>query len=227
MKTDTDVGYYSAAVKIKTILVSFVTSASSVLLPRMTYYIENNEKNEFDRIAKKTMKFIFLLASPCVIYFMIFAKEGIYALSGNGFAGSVLPMQIIMPTLLLIGITNVIGIQIMVPMGKEKHVLFSEIAGALVDLAINAALIPEYGAAGAAIGTLVAETVVLIWQYFSLKDVAGTMFKSVKYWLILIALTASTAASLWVKLLKFNDILAILVSAVLFFGIYLLVMIIF
>lgn len=227
MKTDTDVGYYSAAVKIKTILVSFVTSASSVLLPRMTYYIENNEKSEFDRIAKKTMKFIFLLASPCVIYFMIFAKEGIYALSGNGFAGSVLPMQIIMPTLLLIGITNVIGIQIMVPMGKEKHVLFSEIAGALVDLAINAALIPEYGAAGAAIGTLVAETVVLIWQYFSLKDVAGTMLKSVKYWLILIALTASTAASLWVKLLKFNDILAILVSAVLFFGIYLLIMIIF
>lgn len=132
-----------------------------------------------------------------------------------------------MPTLLLIGITNVIGIQIMVPMGKEKHVLFSEIAGALVDLAINAALIPDYGAAGAAIGTLVAETVVLIWQYFSLKDVAGTMLKSVKYWLILIALTASTAASLWVKLLKFNDILAILVSAVLFFGIYLLVMIIF
>lgn len=62
---------------------------------------------------------------------------------------------------------------------------------------------------------------------FSLKDVAGTMLKSVKYWLILIALTASTAASLWVKLLKFNDILAILVSAVLFFGIYLLVMIIF
>lgn len=53
MKTDTDVGYYSAAVKIKTILVSFVTSASSVLLPRMTYYIENNEKSEFDRIAKR------------------------------------------------------------------------------------------------------------------------------------------------------------------------------
>lgn len=38
-----------------------------------------------------------------------------------------------------------------------------------MDLAINAALIPEYGAAGAAIGTLVAETVVLIWQYFHLK----------------------------------------------------------
>lgn len=59
--------------------------------------------------------------------FYDFAKEGIYALSGNGFAGSVLPMQIIMPTLLLIGITNVIGIQIMVPMGKEKHVLFRKL----------------------------------------------------------------------------------------------------
>ena len=34
MKTDADVGYYNAAVKIKTILVSIVTSLGVVLLPR-------------------------------------------------------------------------------------------------------------------------------------------------------------------------------------------------
>ena len=42
-------------------------------------------------------------------------------------------MQIIMPTLLFIGITNVLGIQILVPIGKENVVLFSEIAGAVTD----------------------------------------------------------------------------------------------
>lgn len=50
MKTNEDVGYYTAAVKIKNILVSVVTSASTVLLPRASYYIEKRclkSSNEF------------------------------------------------------------------------------------------------------------------------------------------------------------------------------------
>ena len=47
MATDTDVGYYNAAVKIKTILVSIVTSLSVVLLPRASYYVEHNELEKF------------------------------------------------------------------------------------------------------------------------------------------------------------------------------------
>ena len=40
MKDDTEVGYYTASVKVKSILVSFVTALSTVLLPRVSYYIE-------------------------------------------------------------------------------------------------------------------------------------------------------------------------------------------
>ncbi|MFQ7289518.1 MAG: oligosaccharide flippase family protein [Lacrimispora saccharolytica] len=53
----TENGYYDAAVKIKNILVSFVTSLGTVLLPRVSYYIEIGEKKEFYRIAKKSFKF--------------------------------------------------------------------------------------------------------------------------------------------------------------------------
>ena len=47
LKTDTDVGYYNAAVKIKSILVSLVTSLGNVLLPRMSYYAKERKKREF------------------------------------------------------------------------------------------------------------------------------------------------------------------------------------
>ena len=40
MSSDTDVGYYNAAIKIKVILVSIVTSLGTVLLPRASYYIQ-------------------------------------------------------------------------------------------------------------------------------------------------------------------------------------------
>lgn len=69
-------------------------------------------------------------------------------------------MQIIMPTLLFIGLTNAMGIQMLVPLGNEKFVLYSEISGVIVDFILNALLIPEMASSGAAIGILTAEAVV-------------------------------------------------------------------
>jgi len=104
MKTDEDVGYYNAAVRIKSILVSIVTSLGTVLLPRASYYVEHELMDEFKRITKKALDFVFLLALPLMLYFMLYAEQGIYLLSGPAYTGSILPMQIIMPTLLFIGI---------------------------------------------------------------------------------------------------------------------------
>ena len=47
MSSDVDVGYYHAAVKIKTILVGIVTSLGTVLLPRASYYIQGGKMEEF------------------------------------------------------------------------------------------------------------------------------------------------------------------------------------
>ena len=232
MKDDTEVGYYTNAVKIKSILVSLVTSASAVLLPRMTYYVETRNKEEFMRIAKKTMNLIFLVATPLMVYFILYAKEGIFFLSGDAYVNSILPMQIIMPTLLLIGITNILGIQIMIPMGKEKQVLYSEIAGAIVDLIINLLLIPKFGSAGAAFGTLVAEFVVFIYQARVLGEVSGSMLKAVRYRVLILAVAVSGVASIWVKYLDWSWIspsmlmyfVILLVSAIVFFLVYLIIM---
>lgn len=49
MATNTDVGYYNAAVKIKALLVAVVTSLGTVLLPRASYYIENGFTSEFKK----------------------------------------------------------------------------------------------------------------------------------------------------------------------------------
>lgn len=59
MKTDVDVGYYNAAVKVKTILVSIVISFGAVLLPRVTYYVEHNKMDLLEKITKKVLN-IFL-----------------------------------------------------------------------------------------------------------------------------------------------------------------------
>lgn len=224
IQTDKDVGYYNAAVKVKAILVSVVTSLGTVLLPRASYYIEHNMRDEFFNITRKAINFVILLASPLMIYFIFFAKEGIFFLSGSAYEGSILPMQIIMPTLLLIGLTNIMGIQMLVPMGKEKIVLYSVVAGAVVNIFINTILIPQMAASGAAIGTLIAEIVVWIVQFIYLKDHVKEAYVRINYFSILIALVFGTLGSVWFKLLGFGNFITLFISAILFFGIYALVL---
>lgn len=220
MRDDTDVGYYGAAVKIKQILVSLVTSASAVLLPRASYYVDKGLMEDFFRILKKTMHFIMLTAFPMAVYFMIFAKEGIFFLSGEAFTGSILPMQIIMPTLILIGITNVIGIQMLVPLGKERQVLYSEIAGAAVDLILNSILIPKYAASGAAIGTLAAEFAVLAWQLAASRSVPVNLFEDISFIKIAAASAAACVSCIWVRSCITGNFPVLLISAACFFAGY-------
>lgn len=220
MQLDMDVGYYNAAIKVKTILLSIVTSLSTVLLPRVSYYVEGGYLEEFRRMAFKAIEFVVITAIPLCIYFILFAEESIYFLSGKAYAGSIIPMQIIMPTLIMIGLTNVMGIQMLVPMGKEKYVLYSEIAGAGVDLFLNILLIPQYAAAGAALGTLVAEVVVFGVQLYFLKKEVIACFRQIHYGVLLGAILICTVFSYSIKFLQWNVFLTLLFSSVLFFGIY-------
>ncbi len=226
MTSNTEVGFYTAAVKIKVVLVAVVTSLGNVLLPRVSYYIQKGMMEEFGRVCRKALNFVFLFATPLTLYFILFAKNGIYLLSGTAFDGAIMPMQIIMPTVLLIGFTGIMGIQVLVPLGKEKYVLYSEIAGAVVDLILNWFLIPVLGASGAAIGTLVAEFVVFCFQFYVLRKDLLETFKSFKYLKILIGLAGACAASVWVLFMNFNNIIALLISAVLFFLVYYLLMLV-
>ncbi|WP_455542943.1 flippase [Intestinibacter sp.] len=226
IKSDIDVGYYNAAVKIKGILVSVVTSLGTVLLPRASYYVEQGQMDKFREITKKAINFVFILAIPLMLYFILYAKQGIYFLSGDAYAGSILPMQIIMPTLLLIGLTNILGIQMLVPLGKEKIVLYSEVMGAIVNIIVNAILIPKMASSGAAIGTLVAECVVFIVQYMALRDEVSSTFKIISYWKIGIGLMLGTLCSYYFIQFKFGDFITLVITGCMFFAMYGLVLLI-
>lgn len=220
MKDDAQVGIYTAAVKVKSILVTLVTSASAVLLPRASKFVDQGKMEDFYRILKKTLHFIIVVALPMCIYFILFANESILLLSGKAFADATLPMQIIMPTLLLIGITNLTGIQMMIPLGMERYVLYSEIGGALVDIVLNAILIPEYGVAGAAVGTLVAELVVLLIQLFAVRDKLKELFAGISYLKIILAILIALASVWWLATVDWSVFITLLLSAFIYFGVY-------
>lgn len=222
MTTNTDAGYYDAAVKVKNILISLVTSLGVVLLPRLSFYIETGRMMEFRRMIAKAVNFVLLLSLPLTVYFIFYAKESILLLSGSKYIGATLPMCIIMPTIIMVGLSNVFGIQILVPTNREHKVVISVIIGAAVNLILNVICIPKYAASGAAIGTLTAEIVVTIVQMIFLKELLWEMKGSIHWRQIGAAMLVSTGV-IWIvrNYTAFDSVfITLLVSAGIYFGVY-------
>ena len=221
MQGNEEVGYYNAAVKVKTIVVSLVTSIGTVLLPRVSYYIEKKMNQEFKAVTAKALNLVVLMALPLVIYFMVYAKLAVVFLSGDAYLNAVLPMQVIMPTVFLIGITNIMGIQILIPQGRESMVLLSEVVGAIVDLILNSILIPKCGSTGAAIGTLAAEFAVLVVQAIALRGFMRDIVKRLKLGKIILACVLGFAAAWGVARIPFGmNVLELIATGLVFFGVY-------
>ena len=225
LQSNEAVGYYNAGIKVKTVLVTCVTSLGTVLLPRLSYYIETADKKAFQLMVGKAFRFVFVAASAVTVYFSIFARESILLLSGEAFLPAVGPMMILMPTVLLIGLSNVTGIQILTPNGREREVMYSIWGGAILDFVLNLIVIPKFSANGAALSTLLAEGMVLLLQCWFLRDVLWSYIRQVQCWKIVIALAVASVMTIPVKIwIDSGVFVTLLVSAIVFFGGYAVVL---
>lgn len=225
LQSNEAVGYYNAGIKVKTVLVTCVTSLGTVLLPRLSYYIEAADKKAFQLMVGKAFRFVFVAASAVTVYFSIFARESILLLSGEAFLPAVGPMMILMPTVLLIGLSNVTGIQILTPNGREREVMYSIWGGAILDFVLNLIVIPKFSANGAALSTLLAEGMVLLLQCWFLRDVLWSYIRQVQCWKIVIALAVASVMTIPVKIwIDSGVFVTLLVSAIVFFGGYAVVL---
>lgn len=161
---DEQVGYYSAATKINRMVLSVVTSAIAVLLPRLSYYISQGDEEKFSLLISKSINAIVLLSFPCTVGLSMVANQIILLFSGSQYEPATIVMRVMNPVIIAISFSNLIGIQIFMPLGKEKFTLLSVVIGAISNFTLNFFLIPRYGALGAAIATLVSESIVTIVQ---------------------------------------------------------------
>lgn len=228
MKNDHDVGIYNAAIKIKTLLVTLVTSLGQVLLPRLSAYVSQGRQDEFHGLVAKAISFVLLFSVPVSLFCMVYARPVILLLSGSSYLPAVVPMVVLMPTLILIGLSNITGIQVLIPTGREKLVMMTVTAGAVTDLVLNLALIPGLGCTGAAFGTLAAETVVTAWQFWMLRSMLREIMPRVEWKQILLSWIAplpALAVILIPMVSTMPSFFVLCIGAVLYFGFVFLVLV--
>ena len=221
MKTDVDVGYYNAAVKVKTVLVTIVASLGNVLLPRMSYYAGNKEMDKFRQYVHKAINLELLMGVAVSVYFTLFSAQVICFLAGAGYDGAILPMQIITVTVLPIGLTTILGIQVLTSLEKEALVLRSVLCGAIVDFVLNLLLIPGFAASGAAFATTVTEFVVLAVQMYYTKDLLREIRDKIRAGRYILLGAVSGLLSCPVLMLHRSVFLTLMLSAAVYFTAYL------
>lgn len=138
------------------------TAVTGVMMPRMTSILSKNKYEDYKRLIKKSIIVLFVFAVPCVILLEIFAPLIINIIAGPGYQEAILPLRIIAPLVLIIGIEQILITQSLMPMGKDKAVLVNSIIGALVGVMMNVILVPYFASVGSAIVWLLSEIVVML-----------------------------------------------------------------
>ncbi len=162
-------GLYENAEKIMFCLSGFISAVGTVMLPKTAAMHKRGETDGVRRHMDATMQAILCMTSAMAFGLAAVADRLCPLFYGEDFTGSSPLMAQLGFTLIIIGFANVIRTQWILPQERDRIVLRSVCAGAAVNLAVNALLIPWLKAEGAVIGTLLAEFTVPLVQWFHVR----------------------------------------------------------
>jgi len=180
------VGFYTTNRRITSLILSFVSALGTVLIPRLSYYINNNMKKEYKEIAEKSINFIYFLSVPTIIILILLAKEIILFFGGEKFLPATLSLQLISFQILITSIATFFGFQVILANNDEKSMMLANISGAIVNVTINILFIKKFLHNAPSIAIVISETAVVITQILLAKKYINFnvfTFKSLNYFI--------------------------------------------
>ncbi len=171
MRSATEVGYYAAAQKPVLLLYIFPTLLASSIFPVIAR-LAKTEPEKIKAILERYIALVICAAIPVSLIGVLFAKQIILLLFGAEYLPAVLTLQILMPTILIVFPSAIIGNAIFA-YDHHKSFLTFVIVSALCNLGFDFLLIPRWGIEGSAVGTFLTQLVTnfLIWR--KLKSING------------------------------------------------------
>ena len=173
----TEVGYYEQAYKIISLCTALVNAISPIMLSRITYLIGQGKEDEVEHKIVQMTEIYALMAWPMVMGLYAVGRYFYPAFFGEEYVPSVYVGYILLPLILIIPISNQIGSAYYVPRNRNKIITVFFVVGALTNFATNWIFIPMLGAKGAAITSLVAETIIsslfiiFSWKHINYKKI--------------------------------------------------------
>ena len=148
---------------------SVINSLSVVLLARLSSYLNKKENKEYVKLLKSAFGINLAIVFPCAVGMFMISKNIILILSGAEYIKATVASQILAVNLILSVIDGMIYYQILLPFGMDMVACRGTILGAVINVILNAILIPIASLNGAALATVLSELIVMCVFIFCLR----------------------------------------------------------
>lgn len=179
------VSYYDNSQKIIKALLLIVCALSAVMCSRIANSFAKKNKDQIKKYLNKSINVVWLIGLPILFGIISISDLFVKIYFGPGYEPVANLMNVSSLLLIIIGLSNVTGLQYLIQVKKQKEFTISVGVGAVINVLLNLFLINEYGAMGATISSVIAETVILLMNViFYTKDILTIkdLFKpSIKY----------------------------------------------
>lgn len=150
-------GYYEQAEKVTKLCLTVVTSLGTVMIPRIGKTFKEGNVEKLNNYMYNSYNFIWFLSIPIMFGLIAISDIFVPIFFGIGYEKVTIILPILSILVIVIGLSNVNGIQYFIPIGKENILTLTVITGAVVNLILNLILIPKFYSVGACIASVIAE----------------------------------------------------------------------
>lgn len=159
--------YFNLADKLRRAAQSLITPLSQALFPRMSHLVAAQDGSAFALI-RRSFYAVLLIAGSASLGLWLLADWIVWMMGGDNFKAAATVLRWLAPVPLIIGLSNLLGVQIMLPMQMNRVFNGAIAVAAVVSLLIIWPLSERYAASGAAVTILIVESVVTVLMAFVL-----------------------------------------------------------
>lgn len=160
--SDLENGYYEQSEKMVKMIMTIITSIGTVMIPRNSREFSEGNYEQVRRNIFTSCSLVLLIGIPLVLGLIVISDNFVPWFFGDGYEKCIVLMKILSPLIIIIGFSNVFGLQYLLPTKKDKSFTFSLICGAVINLSLNAIFITFWWSIGAAVATVISECIVTI-----------------------------------------------------------------
>lgn len=181
LKDETSVGHYTYAFKTEELVLSLCMAATAVLLPRLSYLYEKEDKIQLGKVLDKGIRSLLFLVIPAVAGIELLAPKLIILLYGEDFKNATTILRILILLLPIKGFGDLLGFQMMICIGEDKKRIKANALSCLVNIILNGVLIIPLGSVGAAIASVASELACNSYQITIVRNEVQLPFPRVAF----------------------------------------------
>jgi PST family polysaccharide transporter len=169
LQTETQVGYYSAGYRLILIIQSLISiPLSQAMFPFIGSAFAQSREKGLD-VVKQMLPIVTVLTFCAAIILWLFGPMVIMLLYGQKFEPSIMVFRILAFVPVVIGWSNLFGIQTMINLKMDKVFLRITAIGAVSSILLNFLFVTRFGFIGTAMSWVLTEIFIVLCMYFVLS----------------------------------------------------------